>query len=158
MGRLAMNQITIDWKTMCKERDEIIERLETRIKELEAERDGYKAGQMQMQDANCQLLKANNALGTKIKELEGEYKKNDQRYQRWASAIQKYEAWLDENERLEAENARLNCLLAEARETLEESEALIKRLRGYQGDCEGQICCNLLSISQIINKIKEGKP
>ena len=30
-----MNQITIDWKTMCKERDEIIERLETKIKELE---------------------------------------------------------------------------------------------------------------------------
>jgi len=62
---------------------------------------------------------------------------------------------------LETENKQLKIdamLLAEARESLEESEALIKRLRGYQGDCEGQICCNLLSISQIINKIKEGKP
>jgi len=117
-----MNQITIDWKTMCKERDEIIERLETRIKELEAERDGYKAGQMQMQDANCQLLKANNALGTKIKELEGEYKKNDQRYQRWASAIQKYEAWLDENERLEAEIARLKQVVEGIKKCLPKAE------------------------------------
>jgi cell shape-determining protein MreC len=48
----------------------------------------------------------------KVAELEAEverYKKNDQRYTRWAEAIQKYEKWKNRNEELEAENAKLKA-------------------------------------------------
>ena len=42
------------------------------IKKLKDERDGFKNGQQQMQDINCQLFKANNALGKDVREKDRE--------------------------------------------------------------------------------------
>ena len=49
--------------------DLLIDRCDKKNSELEDERDGYRNGQMQMQDINAKLIDANNALHAEIEKL-----------------------------------------------------------------------------------------
>jgi hypothetical protein len=59
-------------KATLAEQDKRIQEILVDNKRLEDEREGFKNGQLQMQDISCRLFKSNNALGKKLKVLEVE--------------------------------------------------------------------------------------
>jgi predicted nuclease with TOPRIM domain len=78
-----------------------IDRLQEKVKELEAERDGYRNGQMQLQDtlstvmdSNAKWAAENKRLCKRIAELEAENHRlivqRDGAFERWKSATAKY--------------------------------------------------------------------
>ena len=51
-----------EWTREIERLTDLLKKSEEEIKKLQAERDGYRNGQQQMQDMNAKLIDANNAL------------------------------------------------------------------------------------------------